>query len=76
LRRCRVVVASTGDQDTAIGEGGGGVTCARDGEVVERPDLLRARRAHPCGDRQHDDRAEERENVAGDVISFGSSLHF
>ena len=70
------VVATAGDQDPAIGERGGGVTCARNGEVIERLDLLRTRGAHPCGDRQQDDRAEERKKVAEDVISFGSSLHF
>src|SRR5262249_20868644 len=29
----------------------------------------------PSGDRQHDDRAEDRENVSEDVVSFGGSLH-
>ena len=70
-----VAVTSAGDQDPAIGQRGGGVPCARSGEVIDRLDLFRTRRAYPRGDRQHDDRAEQREKVAEDVISFGSSLH-
>ena len=37
-----VGVASAGDQDPAIGKRGGGVTCSRNGEVIERLDLFRA----------------------------------
>ena len=70
-----VGVASAGDRDTVIGERGGGVSGARNGEVIERLDLLRTLRAHPRGDRQHNDGAEKRENVSEDVVSFGSSLH-
>jgi hypothetical protein len=49
------------------------VTHARNDEVVERLELFRTRGAHPRGDRQQNDRAKEREKVAKDVISFGSS---
>src|SRR5262245_9145826 len=70
-----VGVASAGDQNPAIRQRGSGVTCSRSGEVIERLDLFRARGAYPGGDREHDDRAEEREKVTEDVISFGSSLH-
>ena len=70
-----VGVASAGDQDAAVGQRGGSVTCSRHGEVIKRLDLFRARGAHPRGDRQHDDRAEEREKVSEDVVSFGRSLH-
>ena len=69
-----VGIASARDQDTAIGERGGGVNRARSGEVIERLDLLRTRGAHPRRDRQHDDRAEHREEVSEDVIGFGGSL--
>src|SRR5207244_9385984 len=69
-----VCVASAGDQDPAIGERGSGVSCARN-NGIELLHLMRIRGTHPCGDRQHDDGAEEREKVSEDVISFGSSLH-
>jgi len=51
------------------------VPCARHYEIIQRLDLLRTRAAHPCSDRQHDDGAEEREKVADNFVSFGSSLH-
>ena len=58
----------------AIGQRSRGVTRARNDEVIEGLDLFRTRGAHPRGDRQQNDRAEEREKVAKDVISFESSL--
>jgi hypothetical protein len=58
----------------AIGQRSRGVTRARNDEVIERLELFRTRGAHPRGDRQQNDRAEEREKVAEDVISFESSL--
>ena len=70
-----VSVASTSDQNQAIGERGRCLTCARHDEIAELLDLKRTGSAHPRCDRQHDGRAEEREKVSEDVISFGSSLH-
>src|SRR5262245_1782901 len=70
-----VCVASAGDQNPAIGERGGGVTRAWSGEIIDWLNLFRTGGAHPRGDRQHDDRAEQREKVAKDVVSFGCSLH-